>query len=162
MTYGIVLGIYIAALSLIGIISRRSLGIPMLGLAAGATLARLWTDSLTPFVAEAGFALVSPPLSSIVAVVLTIVPALLLTMRAPKSKSLFHSIIPAIMFAALAAMLTYPAFEGAVVLDDASRGIATQLNEYSRFIITGGIVFALFDVLVHRKKHPFDEKKKHK
>jgi hypothetical protein len=84
MTFLIVLGIYFAALFLVGWMSRRSMGFPALTLAAGALIADLWTDSLTPVVAQSGLVIVKPPLESLVAIVLTLLPAFVVMMRAPK------------------------------------------------------------------------------
>ena len=153
MTYLIVLGIYFAALAVVGVVSRRSLGMATLALAAGALLAQLWTDSLTPLVAQSGLVVVQPPLASIVAVLLTVVPAVLVMFRSPKALSMLHSVISSLVFAALAVMLTYPAFEKAVVLDEASQTGADQLLGYAPVIITTGIVLGLLEVLLH-KKHP--------
>lgn len=44
MTYLIVLVIYLAVLFAVAWLSRRSLGVPTLMLAAGALLADIWTD----------------------------------------------------------------------------------------------------------------------
>lgn len=61
MTYLIILGVYSAVLFAVAWLSRRSLGVPALALAAGALMADLWTDSLTPLVAQAGLEIVKPP-----------------------------------------------------------------------------------------------------
>ena len=63
MTFLIILGIYAALLFVIGFASRKSMGVPTLALAAGAVLAKLWTDSLTPLIASTGVIIVRPPLS---------------------------------------------------------------------------------------------------
>ena len=58
MTYIIILVIYLALLYLVAWLSRRSMGGSTLALAAGALLANLWTDSLTPIVAQSGIVIV--------------------------------------------------------------------------------------------------------
>lgn len=162
MTYLIVFGIYFAGLAVIGMMSRRSLGAPTLALAAGALLASYWSDSLTPFVAQAGFVLVQPPLSSIVAVILTLFPALLVMIRSPKATSFLHSLLGSLVFAAFAVVLTYPAFEKAVVMDEGSRGVIGQGVIYFSVVATVCILLSVIEILVYRKKTHTEHTKKHK
>lgn len=152
MTFLVVLGLYFAALFLLFFIGKRHIGMPALGLTAGAVLANLWTDDLTPVVANAGLVLEAPPLDSVVAVALTLLPALIVATRATKAHSLSHQTYSALVFAALATMLTWSAFANAVVLDETSRKIVIQLLPYDAAIITVCIVLALIDVVYHRKK----------
>jgi hypothetical protein len=160
MTFLIVLGFYFAALFLVGFLSRRSLGVPALALTAGAVLAKLWTDSLTPLVASTGVIIVRPPLSSLVAIALTLLPAFIVMMRAAKTNGHHHSIFGGIIFAVLAVMLTYGAFANAVVLDESSKQYVTQLLSYDKIIITSAIILALGEVLFHKKSRVSDKHKK--
>lgn len=161
MTYIIVLLAYVAILFAVAWTSRRSLGVPTLVLASGALLADLWTDSLTPVVAQAGLVVTKPPLTSIVAVAITLAPALLVMFRAHKTRSHKHSLVGSLIFAILAAMLTYSAFSGAVVLDAASQQYATQITQYRAIIITVCVVLALLETVVirHNKPHAKELKK---
>lgn len=151
MTFLIVLGFYFVALATLFFVSRRHMGMPALGLTAGAVLARLWTDALTPIVADAGLVLERPPLHSVVAVVLTLLPAIIVMFRASKAHSFSHRLYSSIVFAALGVMLTYAAFANAVVLDGTSSSIVLQLLPYDGAIITICIVLALIDIVYHRK-----------
>ncbi len=161
MTYLIVLAIYLAMLFLIAWVSRRSLGVPTLALAAGALMADLWTDSLTPIVAQSGIVIVQPPLTSVVAVVLTLLPALLVMLRQQKVSSHYHSILGSIVFAVLGVLLTYAAFSNAVVLDAASKQYALEIAKYQPITITACISMAVLEVLLHKKPHHGHESKKH-
>ena len=160
MTFLIILGIYAALLFVIGFASRKSMGVPTLALAAGAVLAKLWTDSLTPLIAGTGVIIVRPPLSSIVAIALTLIPALILMIRAPKATHHHHSWYSSFVFAVLVAMLTYGAFANAVVLDEASKQYVAQLIAYDKYIITAGVVLAVLDVMFYKKPLPRDHHKK--
>jgi len=161
MTYVIVLGIYAAALFAAAWLSRRSLGVPTLALAAGALLADIWTKSLTPVVAQAGLVITSPPLMSIVAVALTLLPAVAVMFRSGRaSPSKVRSVAGALVFALLAVMLTYGSFSVAVVLDDASRPYAAQITQYRNLIITVCVIFAIAETGFHRKSHEAVAKKK--
>lgn len=152
MTFLVVLGLYFAALFLVFFVAKRHIGMPALGLTAGAVLAKLWTDGLTPVVANAGLVIEVPPLHSVVAITLTLLPAIIVITRATKAHSLSHQTYSALVFAALATMLTYGAFANAVVLDETSRAIVIKLLPYDSIIITTCIGLALFDVVYHRKK----------
>ncbi|PID31317.1 hypothetical protein CR983_01860 [Candidatus Saccharibacteria bacterium] len=152
MSFLIALGLYFGVLLLLFFVSKRHIGMPALGLTAGAVLAKLWADGLTPLVADMGLRLVVPPLHSVVAVVLTLLPALIVMLRAAKAHSLLHQIYSAVVFAALATMLTWGALANAVVLDDTSRSLVVQLQPYDSVIITTCIVLALVDVVYHRKQ----------
>lgn len=160
MTFLIILGIYAALLFVIGFASRKSMGVPTLALAAGAVLAKLWTDSLTPLIASTGVIIVRPPLSSMVAIALTLIPAFILMIRAPRVTHHHHSWFTSVVFAMLAAMLTYGAFANAVILDSASTQYVTQLLAYDKYIITTGIVLALLDVVFYKKPVIRDRHKK--
>lgn len=160
MTFLIVLALYFGILFVVGFVSRRSMGVPSLALAAGAILAKLWTDSLTPLVASTGVIIVRPPLSSLVAIALTLIPAFIVMIRANKVAAHHHSIFGSIVFATLAVMLTYGAFANAVILDEASKQYVTQLLAYDKIIITTALVLALGDVLFYKKPYQRDKHKK--
>jgi len=157
MTFLIVLGIYFVALAFLVWASRRMPGAASLTLCAGAVLARLWTDSLTPLVAQTGVIIVSPPLSSLVAVALTLLPAFLILGRGPKVGKHHHGILGSLLFAALAVMLTYGAFSNAVVFDSGSRHIVELIMAQEKWITTGAIILAIIEVLVFHKPHSLDE-----
>lgn len=159
MTFLIVLGFYFTGLAAIFFVSRRHVGLPALGLTAGAVLARLWADDLTPIVAEAGLILERPPLHSVVAVGLTLLPALIVMSRAPRVHSVGHQLYSSVVFAALATMLTYGAFTNAVILDEASRQIVLQLLPYDGMVITLCIVLALVNIVYHRQAKVGSKKK---
>ena len=160
MTYLVVLAIYFGILFLVAWLSRRSLGVPTLALAAGALLASIWTDSLTPIVADSGLIIVRPPLASIVSITLTLLPAILIMMRSPKASSHGHSIVGAIIFALLGVVLTYGAFSNAVVLDAASKTYVLEIIKYQNIAITVCVAFALIETLLHKKPHAHGEKHK--
>lgn len=160
MTYVIILAIYIGLLFLVAWASRRNMGVPTLTLAAGALLASLWTDSLTPIVAQSGIILVQPPLTSIVSILLTLLPAFLVMMRSHKVSSRHHGVFGSLVFAVLGAVLTYGAFSNAVVLDAQSKLYVVEFVKYQNIIITVCVCLALLDVLFYKK--PRSHEAKHK
>lgn len=161
MTYLIVLAIYLAALFLIAWLSRRSLGVPTLTLAAGALMADLWTNSLTPIVAQSGIVIVQPPLTSVVAVTLTLLPALLVMVRQHKVSSQYRSIIGSTVFAVLGVLLTYAAFSNAVVLDTSSKQYTLTILQYQNIAITVCVCLAILEILLYKKPHAHEAKRGH-
>ena len=151
MTYLIVLIVYFAILFLLAWFSRRSMGVPTIALAAGALMAGLWTNSLTPFVAQAGVEIMSPPLTSLVSIALTLLPALLVMFKAHKVSSHYRSIVGSLVFAALGVMLTYGAFSNAVILDEASTKYVLEIVKYQNAIITACVVLATIGILFAKK-----------
>lgn len=160
MTYLITLGVYLAALFVVAWVSRRSMGVPTLALAAGALMATLWTDSLTPIVAQSGVVVVRPPLTSLVSIALTLLPALLVMVRSQKVSSHYRSVVGSIVFAVLAVLLTYGAFSNAVVLDDASKNYVLEIVKYQNIAITACVSIALLEVLFYRKPKGHSERHK--
>lgn len=161
MTYLIMLAIYLGILFLIAWMSRRSMGVSTIALAAGALMANLWTNSLTPVVANAGVVIVSPPLASIVSIALTLLPALLVIFRSHKVSSHYRSIIGSLVFAVLGVLLTYGAFSNAVVLDGASKQYVLEIVKYQNIAITVCIVLAIVEVLFYRKPHGREHRSHH-
>lgn len=161
MTFYIVLGIYAAILALIVYLTRRSFGLLGLGLIAGALMARLWAPDLTPLVAQAGIIIVQPPLLSIVAICLTLLPALLLIPRAPRAHGQIAMASNALLFAALAVVLTFDPFLAGVVADDSAKKLIDAIEQYQPTIVTAGVVLSLLDIWFARTSAPrkLDRKK---
>ncbi len=163
MSFLIVLLLYFLFLFIIAYLFRRRFGVAGVTLAAGAVLAKLWTDSLTPLVAGAGVIIIRPPLESIVAIVLTLLPAILVMSRSPRAHAHHRRVIGSALFALLAVMLTYGAFVNAVVLDESSKQYITQLISYEKIIITVCLVLAIVDILLsHKVNHGRGENTKGK
>ncbi|MFZ1600547.1 MAG: hypothetical protein WAT31_04150, partial [Candidatus Saccharimonas aalborgensis] len=151
MSFIIVLVLYFLFIFMTAYLFRRRFGVAGVTLAAGAVLAKLWTDSLTPLVASAGVIIIRPPLESIVAIVLTLLPAILVMSRSPRAHAHHRQVIGSALFALLAVMLTYGAFANAVVLDESSKQYITQLISYEKIIITVCLVLAIVDILLSHK-----------
>lgn len=122
-------------------------------------MADLWSQSLAPIVAQFGIVLVKPPLASVVAIVLTLLPALIVMLRSPKVSSHRHSVLGSLVFAVLGVMLTYSAFTNAVVLDEASAPIVKQIFAYDKIITTAALVIAVVEALFRRGPSEHGKKK---
>ncbi|HEU5121886.1 MAG TPA: hypothetical protein VFT59_03490, partial [Candidatus Saccharimonadales bacterium] len=101
MSYLIVIGIIFAALFSTAYLTKRRVGVLGLALAAGSIIASLWVRDLTPLVAQAGVEVIRPPLSSIVAVVLILLPSVLLFFSGASVKEKLPRAVSALVFAVL-------------------------------------------------------------
>lgn len=153
MTYLIALGIYFALFAAALYISGRRFGLPTLGLTTGAVLSWLWAEDVAPQVAQAGLVVEKPPLLSLVVIALTVLPAVLVALKTPRSDGGVIKIAGALLFAVAAVLLTYPAFSSGVVLDAASQPIVKMLESYQAFSLTVVLVLALLEVVLKPHAH---------
>lgn len=161
MTFFIVLGIYVSVLTLVVYIARRSFGLLGLALVAGALLARLWAPDLTPIVARTGLVIVQPPLLSIVATMLTLLPAFVLLPKSPKVHGALPRVVSAVLFGLLAAVLTFEPFLAAVVADRQAIDAIAVIERYRPVLVTSGVILALLDIwAVRPNPHHKGEKRK--
>ena len=160
MGISLIFAIVFAVLFAVAFISRRRFGVLGLALIAGETLSQLWADKLTPIVAEAGVTINQPPLSVVVASALVILPALLLLASGPSYHHPHLRIVGALLFALLATTLLIEPLGNAFWLADQNRAVYDWLVTNKVYIVTGGVIVALFDLLgahtakaSHRSKH---------
>lgn len=156
MTYLLVLGLCFAALFVVGLVSRRQLGVAILALAAGSVLADLWAVGLTPALAKAGLVLTHPPMHNIAGAILILLPALMVMFRLPRARNWVSGIVSSLVWALAAVLFMYPDFSEAVILDDASASLVEQGTAYIPVALTACLVFGVITTVFHRKKAPVD------
>jgi hypothetical protein len=150
MSFLIVFLIVIASLFALTFFTKRRFGILGLALAAGAMLATTWTGDLTPVIASAGFILVKPPLQSVVAAGITLLPAVLLLASGPSYKSMPQRIGGALAFAIFATALLLDSLGSALVIEGVGKTVYDYMVEHQTLIITAGLVLAIIDVFLTR------------
>lgn len=150
MSFLLALGLYFLIIFAVFYGTKRNVGMPALGLSAGYVLANMWTLRATERISDAGVVLTSPPLQSVVAIVLTLLPALIIIGKATKAHGRTHRLYSSLIFALLAVTLTYTAF-ASTTLDSTSSKILVQILPYDSIVTTLCIALALVDVLYHRK-----------
>ena len=150
MNVAIVFGIILIALFGLAFLTKRRFGVLGLALAAGAMLSSLWADSLTPVIANAGFVVDKPPLITVVAVGLVLLPAVILLFSGPSYKDMPLRIVGAFAFAALAVALLIEPLGSALVLLDEGKTVYDFFVEYRVYIVTAGLILALLDILATR------------
>ncbi len=150
----------VIALVLFGLayITKRRFGVLGLALAAGSMISGLWATQLTPLVRDAGLVIQSPPLITVISVVLVLLPAVLLLFSGPNYHGVSKRIIGAALFAVLAVALLIEPLGSAMILEGDGRTVYEFLANNRIYIITGGLILALLDVLSTRSTRGGKEK----
>lgn len=142
---GVLVGLFVLAF-----LTKRRFGVLGLALAAGAMLSSLWAATLTPILEQAGVSLQAPPLLTIVSVSLVLFPAILLLFSGPSYKETTPRLIGATLFATLALALLVEPLGSAVILVGQSKEVYDFFEKNRVYIVTIGLVAALFDLLATR------------
>lgn len=148
-----------ALLFALSFIVKRRFGVLVLALLAGSLLANLWTETLTPLVASTGIVTIRPPLSSLVALAVTLAPAFVLFLGGPVANRKHERLIGSLIFAVVATMLSFNWLNDALVIDGAGQVLHDFLTQYQALILTAGVIAAIFDVLMtHTVRHSGSQK----
>lgn len=160
MSVAVILVIILAVLFGLTFFTKRRFGVLGLALAAGAILSNMWASDLTPVVRQSGFEIISPPLSTVVAAFVVLLPPIILFFSGPTYKNLTDRVVGAAAFALLALAFLLPILGDALVIT-ASDGLQVYnfVTSYRIWIVTAGLLFAVFDIL--RTKSHKAEKEKH-
>lgn len=130
-----------------GYFSKKRLGLPSLGLAAGALIAQQWASYVTVFLQDQGIQLIAPPLSNVVITVLIITPAILMGVVSGKEYGKIIRLFEALVFALLAAALLVTA------LGTSSDPVLVSIDQYAKIITVVALVTALVNILLtHRPR----------
>lgn len=139
MAFLTVAGIIFASLFVLMFFARRRYGVMGLALAAGAMMSSLWVGGLTPLVARAGVMIIQPPLESVVAAGLMLVPAALLLFSGPIYHKAGTRAFGSILFSLLAVLLLLDILRSAVVIDGLGKLVYDALYQWK----TMGVTFLL-------------------
>ncbi len=140
--------IIVASLFLAAYFTKRRFGVLGLALCAGSVLSAMWAADVTPFIRDVtGIRLLAPPLASVVAVCMVLLPAILLFFSGPTYHKKWQRIIGAAAFSVLATTLALPYIGGGLSLDAASKDAYDLLLMNRDVIVTGAIAYALIDLL---------------
>ncbi len=161
MSFLIVAGVIFGALLLAAYTTKRRLGLLGLALAAGSIFAALWTNDLTPIVAKAGIEIIRPPLSSVVASLLILLPAVLLFFSGATVKGKLLRLLSSAIFAILAVAFLIEPLGAALVVDDTAKPIYELLGQYHGVIITVGLALSVADLMLGNKKIRREKESKH-
>lgn len=152
-----ILVILLVVLFAVVFFTKRRFGALGLALAAGSILSTLWAQDLTPAIYEAGVNLVSPPLATVVAAALVLLPPVTLLFRGPTYKDMTKRVLGAAAFGLLACAFLLPILGDALVLEGDGKKIYDIIAAYRVWIVTAGLVFAVIDIMM--TKSPKDVSK---
>ena len=154
MSFLIVTGIFSGLLFGLAFLTKRRFGVLGLALAAGALMSELWVGDLTPLVAQAGIVILRPPLESVVATTLLLLPAAFLFISGPTYRGIRGRTTGALLFALLAIFLMLDIFESALVIEGAGQTVFAALGEWKMLGTSALLVIAVLDGLGIRTPKP--------
>lgn len=128
-------------------LSKRRFGVLGLALAAGALLTTYWAKSLTIFLDSQGVVLVTPPLSAMVQVFITLAPPALLLFSGPAYAKTLPRIVGAALFTMLAMTFLTEVLASILVLSGATSTLFQTLHDNKTTLVVCGVIFALLDAL---------------
>jgi hypothetical protein len=146
----ILLIILVVGLFLLSFLTKRRFGVLGLALCAGMLLSTSWTNILTPIVANQGITLLSPPLQSVVAATLILLPPIILLFSGPSYSKMAGRIAGSVAFTLLAFVLLLQSSGPTLLLDATSSNIVANVTQLSNLIIAAGVCMALGDILMTR------------
>lgn len=147
-----VLGTSFAILFALPFIMKRRFGLLGLALAAGALLSSYWTDAVQAFLESQGVELTQPPLASVVAVSLILLPAIVLMFSAPACNGKIIRIISSAAFAVMAFLFILPELQNIFVINPGAEPVLETIIEFKTTILAALIVYATVDVLLGQGK----------
>lgn len=157
MNIVIVLAVLVGLLFATAYFTRRRYGVLGLALCAGYLISTIWTPDVASIIRSAGVELLSPSLSSVVAALLILFPALILLLSGPTYTKRWQRLVGAAAFALLSTSFLLTPLHNGIVLDDTGKRIYDILFEYRDLIITVMIIYAVYDLLI--MKSPKKDKK---
>ena len=159
MDMAFILLIIIGLLFATAYFTKRRFGVLGLALCAGSLLSVMWTAEAARIVRGTGLELVTPPLETVVAVSLVLLPALLLLFSGPSYSKLWQRIVGASAFALLATALLLVPLGDKLILDDTTQEYYETLVENRNVVISAAVAYALFDILTLKTPKKKDKDK---
>lgn len=150
----IIVGGFVVTLFVMAYFTKRQFGVLGLALASGATLSGLWAQNLTPYIESAGVQIVAPPMETVVAAAMTLLPAVILLFSGPSYSKKSQRVIGAGAFALLAVAFLLEPLGNALVITGEGVTYYTWLTENRVWIVTAGLLFALVDILTAKTPKP--------
>lgn len=159
MDMAFVLLIIIGLLFATAYFTKRRFGVLGLALCAGSLLSVMWTAEAAEMIRDTGLQLVTPPLETVVAVSLVLLPALLLLFSGPSYSKLWQRVVGAGAFALLATALLLVPLGDKLILDDTTQEYYETLVDNRDVVITAAVAYALFDILTLKTPKKKDKEK---
>jgi hypothetical protein len=130
--------------------TRRRFGMLGLALCAGFLLSTMWTSDIVVFLQDSGVELLTPPIASVVATIVTLVPAVALLLSGPKYATRWQRLVGAGAFALLAVSFLLTPLHSTLMLDGTGKTIYEMLIDNRDIIITAAIMYAVYDWMAYK------------
>jgi hypothetical protein len=141
------------ALFILSFFTKRRFGLLGLGLAAGVLLNQLAGAWLVEPISTLGINFAPLETKDVVTMALTILPSLLMLITGDKQHGTVRRLLTSLLYALIAtALITLPITKAFPVDDAMSRNILTLIENIQLPILTFGIILALVDLLLPRRK----------
>jgi hypothetical protein len=144
-----------ATVAVIALFLRTNIAIATLALGGGYVVADLAGPSIVSTLFKIGVNTADYPVGSIVSIVLTLLPSVLLLWRFTgfQAGRFFEHIVPAVTFGLIVVTLVLVQLPFSVQndLDDTSY-VFRQFDYFRTFIVLSAVFIAVFDVMVHERK----------
>lgn len=140
---------------------NRRLGVLGFALTAGSLLSGLWADSLTPWLRGLGIDTVTPSMELLIAVGITLLPALLLLTSGPSYAKKGMRALGAVLFGALACAFVIDPLSMYSVMDYDNQQLFSRVMPYQNYVITVGVLSAWIDLLITKTHKPSKDAAKH-
>lgn len=139
--------------------SKRRFGLLGLGLAAGAILSPLWSDTASLLLSATGFVPSGPMADGLAVALVILVPAVLLLFQGYKYKSVIGRIIGSLLFTILALAFLSEVIGSTFILTGLAEQVYAWLVMNRGTVISVGMILAVSDILVSRPAHKSDKKR---
>lgn len=148
-----IIGIAAVVLFAAAYLTGRRFGALGLALGSGALISQMWASDLVPFVEGSDFDVASVSTAGLVAAGLVIAPSLLLLMSGPVYKGKLGRLVGSLLYVILAVTLLVEPLGSAFVLEGVWLDAYDFVTEYRIYIISAGLILALFDLFGAQGKH---------
>lgn len=145
MNFLIVLLVIAVILFALPYLTKRRFGLIGLSLAAGWLLSDMWSVELADLIRSAGFSFQAPPLESVAAFVLILLPPLLSLHASPKDHGGLRRLISALVFSVMATSLLLVPLASAFEVNDQAKPLYEFLSSKRALVVTFGLVLAMVD-----------------
>lgn len=144
----VVLAIAFGLLFLLAFLTKRRFGVLGLGLCAGALLSEYWTNGASSLLHQQGISIVAPPLESVVAIALTLLPVLILLAGGPSYHKKPERFVGGLLFAGMAFLVLFPILKSIIVIDSAAQMVIDFISLYGTGLLAVLIAAAVIDTML--------------
>lgn len=150
-----ILGLFAAAF-----FSKRRFGVLGLGLAAGAIISPIWSDTAGFLISVSGLISEGPLVNAIAVSVLILVPAILFMFHGYSYAHIIWRVLGSLLFTVLAVAFLIEPISAVIVFTGPLGTVYRWLVMNRELIISFGVALAVADFLVSKASHKSDKKRR--